>query len=247
MSKDKMRRQDLSRQDLSRRDLLRQDLRRYGLMAAVGLMALSPLAALSQATQAGKGVPNAMQGFSQNQGKPIQIEAATLEVHDKEKQKFATFEGDVHVIQGDTDMRCKTLVVYYDDDATPARKAAVRPAQPSQSGAPPQQQQQQIKRLDAKGGVIITQKDQIATGESGVYELRTSLMTLVGNVVLTKGGDVIRGDRLWVNMNTGVSRVESANTGQGVRAVFNPSSAHDTLGGAPDTSKPSPGRPPRPN
>jgi lipopolysaccharide export system protein LptA len=235
----------MSRNKMRRQGLLCQDLRRHGLMAVVGLMTLSPLAAQTQPTQAGKGVPNAMQGFSQNQGKPIQIEAATLEVHEKEKQKFATFEGDVHVIQGDTDMRCKTLVVYYDDDATAARKGAARPAQ--QSGAPPQQQQQQIKRLDAKGGVIITQKDQIATGESGVYELRTSLMTLVGNVVLTKGGDVIKGDRLWVNMNTGVSRVESANTGQGVRAVFNPSAAHDTSGGAADASKPPPGRPPRPN
>jgi lipopolysaccharide export system protein LptA len=219
-------------------------MRRRGLMAVVGMMALSPLAvqAQPQPTQAGRSVPNAAQGFSQNQGKPIQIEAATLEVHDKEKQKYATFEGDVHVIQGDTDMRCKTLIVYYDDDTTAARKGASRPGQP---GAPPQQQQQQqIKRLDAKGGVIITQKDQVATGESGVYELRTSLMTLVGNVVLTKGGDVIRGDRLWVNMNTGVSRVESA--GQGVRAVFNPSSARDAVGNAPDTAKP-PGRSPRPN
>jgi lipopolysaccharide export system protein LptA len=217
---------------------------RLGLMAAVGLVALSPLAVQAQPQQAGRSVPNAAQGFSQNQGKPIQIEAATLEVHDKEKQKYATFEGDVHVIQGDTDMRCKTLIVYYDDDTTAARKGASRPGQP---GAPPQQQQQQqIKRLDAKGGVIITQKDQVATGESGVYELRTSLMTLVGNVVLTKGGDVIRGDRLWVNMNTGVSRVESANTGKGVSAVFNPSAAHDAMG-ATDTSRSPPGRPARPN
>ncbi|MGP0090991.1 MAG: LptA/OstA family protein [Xanthobacteraceae bacterium] len=219
------------------------------LLAVVGLMTLSPVAAPAQPAPAGKSVPNAMQGFSQNQGKPIQIEAATLEVHDKEKQKYATFEGDVHVIQGDTDLRCKTLVVYYDDDAT-ARKSAARAAPPPQQpGAPPQQQQQQqqIKRLDAKGGVIITQKDQIATGDSGVYELRTSLMTLVGNVVLTKGGDVIKGDRLWVNMNTGVSRVESANTGQGVRAVFNPSAAHDAMGGLPDPSKPAPGRSSRPN
>ena len=221
-------------------------MRRLGLMAAVGLMALSPLAVQAQSTQAGRSVPNAAQGFSQNQGKPIQIEAATLEVHDKEKQKYATFEGDVHVIQGDTDMRCKTLVVYYDDDTTAARKGASRPGQPSQQPGAPPQQQQQIKRLDAKGGVIITQKDQVATGESGVYELRTSLMTLVGNVVLTKGGDVIRGDRLWVNMNTGVSRVESANTGKGVSAVFNPSAAHDAIG-APDASKSPPGRPTRPN
>lgn len=228
----------------------KSQMRHQVLLAVVGLMTLSPVAVQGQSTGAGKSVPNAMQGFSQNQGKPIQIEAATLEVHDKEKQKYATFEGDVHVIQGDTDMRCRTLVVYYDDDATAARKSAARPSPPQQPGAPPQQQQQQqqqIKRLDAKGGVIITQKDQIATGDSGVYELRTSLMTLVGNVVLTKGGDVIKGDRLWVNMNTGVSRVESANTGQGVRAVFNPSAAHDAMGGLPDPSKPAPGRPTRPN
>jgi lipopolysaccharide export system protein LptA len=226
----------------------RNKMRRHSLLAAVGLMVLSPIAVQAQPAQAGKSVPNAMQGFSQNQGKPIQIEAATLEVHEKEKQKFATFEGDVHLIQGDTDMRCKTLVVYYDDDATAARggKGATRPAQ--QPGAPPQQQsQQQVKRLDAKGGVIITQKEQIAMGDSGVYELRTSLMTLVGNVVLTKGGDVIKGDKLWVNMVTGVSRVESGNTGQGVRAVFNPSSARDAPGSAPDTAKPPPARPARPN
>jgi lipopolysaccharide export system protein LptA len=218
-----------------------------GLMAVVGLMTFSPPAAQAQTTQVGKGVPNAMQGFSQNRGKPIQIEAAALEVHDKEKQKFATFEGDVHVIQGDTDMRCKALVVYYDDDATAARggKGAARSAQ--QPGAQPQQtQQQQIKRLDAKGSVIITQKDQIATGDNGVYELRTGEMTLIGNVVLTKGGDVIKGDRLRVNMNTGVSRVEAATTAKGVSAVFNPSAAHDAFGAAPDV-KAAPARPNRPN
>jgi len=227
-------------------------IRYQSLTAVVGLVALLPLAGQAQPAQAGKGAPNAVQGFSQNQGKPIQIEAATLEVHDKEKQKFATFEGDVHVIQGGTDMRCKTLIVYY-DDATSAGggKGATRPAQPSQqSSAPPPQQQ--IKRLDAKGGVIITQKDQIATGDSGVYEPRTSRMTLVGNVVLTKCGDVITGDRLWVNMDTGVSRVESANTGQGIRAQFNPSSGCAAAGkpdrnAVPDTARPSPTRPPRQN
>src|SRR5262249_61295051 len=38
-----------------------------------------------------QGVPNAMQGFSQNRDKPIQIEAASLEVRDKSKE--ATFAG----------------------------------------------------------------------------------------------------------------------------------------------------------
>jgi len=37
------------------------------------------------------GVPNAMQGFSQNRDQPIQIEAASLEMRDKKKE--ATFSG----------------------------------------------------------------------------------------------------------------------------------------------------------
>src|SRR3979490_63201 len=54
------------------------------------------------------GVPNAMQGFSQNREQPIQIEAATLEMRDKKKE--ATFAGNVKVVQGDTTMTSKILV-----------------------------------------------------------------------------------------------------------------------------------------
>ena len=45
----------------------------------------------------------------------MQIEAATLEVRDKDK--VATFSGDVHVTQGDTKLRCKSLVVFYEQEA----------------------------------------------------------------------------------------------------------------------------------
>ena len=47
----------------------------------------------------------------QNQDLPIQIELATLEVRDK--SKMATFSGDVQVVQGDTTIKCDTLVVFY--------------------------------------------------------------------------------------------------------------------------------------
>ena len=48
---------------------------RLGLALAIALVA-----ARAEAQGAVSGVPNAMQGFSQNRDKPIQIEAATLEV-----------------------------------------------------------------------------------------------------------------------------------------------------------------------
>src|SRR5579871_6546969 len=61
------------------------------------------------------GVPNAMQGFSQNRDQPIQIDAASLEMRDKKKE--ATFSGNVKVVQGDTTMTSKTLVVFYESSS----------------------------------------------------------------------------------------------------------------------------------
>ena len=53
---------------------------------AIGLLS-SGLVAHAQTTS--QGPPNALQGFSQNRDQPVHIEAATLEVRDKQKQ--ATF------------------------------------------------------------------------------------------------------------------------------------------------------------
>jgi lipopolysaccharide export system protein LptA len=57
--------------------------------------------------------------------------------------------------------------------------------------------------------VIVTQKDQVVTGETAVFDTKTNLVTMLGGVVLTQGKNVLRGDRLVVDMTTGVSRVES--------------------------------------
>jgi lipopolysaccharide export system protein LptA len=154
------------------------------------------------------GVPNAMQGFSQNRDQPIQIEAATLEMRDKKKE--ATFSGSVKVIQGDTTMKSKTLVVFYDSAAAPAAdaKAAAKSA-PIQSATPGPGGSSSIRRLEARGSVVVTQKDQVVTGETAVFETKTNLITMLGGVVLTQCRNVLRGDRLMVDMTTGVSRVES--------------------------------------
>ena len=73
------------------------------------------------AQSAVQGVPNAMQGFSQNRDQPIQIEAASLEMRDKKKE--ATFSGNVKVVQGDTTMTSKVLVVFYEFGHGPGRRS----------------------------------------------------------------------------------------------------------------------------
>ena len=57
--------------------------------------------------------------------------------------------------------------------------------------------------------MVVTQKDQVVTGETAVFDTKTNLVTMLGGVVLTQGKNVLRGDRLMVDMTTGVSRVES--------------------------------------
>ena len=157
-----------------------------------------------------QGVPNAMQGFSQNRDQPIQIEAASLEMHDKKKE--ATFSGNVKVVQGDTTMTSKTLVVFYESGgsatAAPAAKGSTKSA-PIQSATPGPGGSSSIKRLEAHGNVVVTQKDQVVTGETAVFDTKTNLVTMLGGVVLTQCKNVLKGDRLIVDMTTGVSRVES--------------------------------------
>jgi lipopolysaccharide export system protein LptA len=170
------------------------------------------------------GVPNAMQGFSQNRDQPIQIEAATLEMRDKKKE--ATFSGNVKVIQGDTTMTSKTLVVFYESSgsqapAQPANaKAGAKSAPPMQSATPGPGGASSIKRLEARGDVVVTQKDQVVTGETAIFDTKTNLITMLGGVILTQCKNVLRGDRLFVDMTTGVSRVESdAGSGNGGRVT----------------------------
>jgi lipopolysaccharide export system protein LptA len=193
-----------------------------------------------QAQPASKGPPNALQGFSQNHDQPVHIEAATLEVRDKDK--VATFSGAVKVTQGDTIMRCKSLKVFYDQDADDKGKN-LQAATPGPGGS------QKIKRLEASGSVVVTQKEQTATGDLGVFEMKTNTVTLSGGVVMTQGQNVLRGDRLVVDLTSGVSRVESGKNGQGrVQGLFQPGGA-----GAPDikpggngllpSSRPAPAKP----
>jgi len=146
-------------------------------------------------------VPNALQGFSQNRGQPVQIEAARLEVRDKDRK--ATFSGRVKVVQGDTTMRCKTLVVFYEPKPQGDAAAAMPAARPGPGGS------SQISKLEASGGVTVTQKDQTATGENGYFDMKTNTVTLVGNVLVSQGPNVLRGERLVVDLTTGVSHVEA--------------------------------------
>jgi lipopolysaccharide export system protein LptA len=195
---------------------------RRGRAFAAALLLAAAAASWVHAQSTVSNVPNAMQGFTQNRDQPIQIEAASLEMRDKKKE--ATFSGNVKVVQGDTTMTSKALVVFYESSGDSGAGKAAQPANakagakaapgaPMQAASPGPGGASSIKRLEARGNVVVTQKDQVVTGETAIFDTKTNLITMLGGqggrVVLTQCKNVLQGDRLFVDMTTGVSRVES--------------------------------------
>lgn len=208
--------------------------------ACLALAAL-PLAlslTLGEAAAQGRSMPNALEGFSKNRNEPIKIDANSLEVRDKDKA--AVFSGNVIVQQGDTTLRCKELVVFY--DAKSANKPAPGDGGKSNadslaSGGPISSSA--IRRLEINGGVIVNTKEQTATGDQAIYETASNTITLTGKpVVLTSGPNVIRGQRLTVDLVSGTSRFE----GGRVESLIVPGSAKQFAPPKPGegASKPAP-------
>lgn len=201
------------------------------------LAAPAPAAAEVPYPVAPEPLPGVVGGESQHKDLPIQIESTSLEV--RGKSKIATFIGDVVVVQGDMTLKCQTLMIFYGPEAGAAAKPAAtvtaRPAA-TQGGRNepkpvPGTGKQEIRRIEAHGGVTVVTKDRNASGELGIYDLKTKTITLTGNVVITQGKDVLRGDRVVFDTVTGNARVESGATVQDrVRALILPSKGEN---GAP--------------
>ncbi|HLI23150.1 MAG TPA: LptA/OstA family protein [Stellaceae bacterium] len=74
----------------------------------------------------------------------------------------------------------------------------------------PANQPSKISKVDAQGHVLLISQDQIARGDSGVYNLDTGIATLSGHVTLTRGENELRGQYAVVDTNTNVARLLAA-------------------------------------
>jgi lipopolysaccharide export system protein LptA len=165
---------------------------RPGLSAIVLIAALTAGAAPAAFAQSNA---NPFQGFSSDSGKPVDVKADSLEVRQSEQK--AIFSGNVVAKQGESTLTAATLTIFYENSGGEATPSA-------SSG---------IKKLEASGGVVVTSKDQKATGASGVFDMATNTARLTGDVVLTQGQNVLRGKELVINMKTGIARVIGGTSG----------------------------------
>jgi lipopolysaccharide export system protein LptA len=195
------------------------------------------------------GMPNALQGFSRNKNEPVKIESNKLEVRDKEK--LAIFSGNVFVQQGDTTMRCPELRVFYEGEdkitasvpktgsvkntgetnssastiPSPEKTSMPVPSKTGKSSTTESNVQSRIKKLEALGGVIVNSKDQKATGDRADFEMKANIIVMTGNVVVTQGQNVMKGDRLVVDLNSSRAHMEAGSKGVPgrVQGLFVPS------------------------
>lgn len=135
--------------------------------------------------------------FRHDNTQPIEITADALEVRDAEQR--AIFSGSVVAGQGTLRLTADTLSVWYEGGA-----------QTEGTG--------EISRLRAEGDVFLSSGAETARGAWADYAVVDGLVTMGGGVTLTQGENAIRGDRLTVDLNTGVGRVE----GGRVQSVFSP-------------------------
>jgi lipopolysaccharide export system protein LptA len=98
--------------------------------------------------------------------------------------------------------------------AAPTAEAGKPPATPAAApGKPPagvpggDAESSKITRVDAQGHVVVTNGVDTGRGNFGVYNADTGIATLIGDVVIGRGKDVIRGQRGVMDLKNNVSRM----------------------------------------
>lgn len=137
-----------------------------------------------------------------NSNAPVNFDAGALELQDRADRVVLT--GGVTVTQAGLTLKASRLTAAYSDS----------------SGI-------SVDRLDATGGVTITKDDLRATSSAAIYDLNSSLITLIGNVNLNQGANRLSGGRLVIDLNAGRSTITgggapgiSGTSGGRVRGTF---------------------------
>ena len=140
---------------------------------------------------------------------PIEILADSLEV--QQEKQVAIFEGNVQVLQGELRLKAAKLKVHYAENN--GKKQA-------DGSSPPN-----IRKIDAEGNVFLSSPRETAKGDIGFYDVVNKKVQLTGNVVLTQGQSVLRGQKMTLDLVSGKSRIDGTGSGNSpgrVKGIFVP-------------------------
>ena len=80
---------------------------------------------------------------------------------------------------------------------------------------------QRIIKLIALGKVKFTRMGEIATGEKAIYDLEKDIIVIEGNERLKKNENVMVGESLIINLNTGLSKMSGSKNNNKVKMKYN--------------------------
>lgn len=113
-----------------------------------------------------------------------------------DKRQLAVARGDARAIRGDKQIDADVLAAYFKRQANG---------------------ENDIERVEAFDNVKIRTASETVTADRGIYMVQTGLATLTGAVMIERDGNVIKGCRAEVNLNTGISKMFACQDGSGTR------------------------------
>jgi len=144
------------------------------------------------------------------EGGPIRVKADRSEVLDKEHKVILI--DNVDITQGDARLRANVVTLAYKSAET-SNSTGLE----STFG--------DIDTMTARGEVFYITPDLKVNGDLGIYNAATDTITLTGNVILVRGDDVAKGERLTIQLAAGVTTLDGG--GNQVNMVIIPSENAD--------------------
>jgi lipopolysaccharide export system protein LptA len=127
------------------------------------------------------------------------------------EKKLVVFSGNAVATQGDKEIKSDRLLLYYKKEAGKKDKVGAKEVEGTGD----------LEKIEAKGNVVVTQKERVATGDEAVYFQDSGQIIMTGNATLRDGKNLIKGDKVTVFVNEDRGVVES-DPKKRVKAVIYP-------------------------
>lgn len=176
-------------------------------MASFMLLAASP----ETSTPATVAAPTPPSSSVIQGDEPVDVSADEANID--EATHVLVLTGNVVARQGPVELMADTVRVHYLDGAT---------AQSTLDGV--------IEKLEAEGHVTVKRPGEIITSQTATYLMREKRIVMIGQVTARRIGNVIRGERLVIDLAQETVALQSGSKNSRVKAIFSPPHSIKTLG-----------------
>ena len=132
---------------------------------------------------------------------PVDIIADEMQWNDEQKVAYAI--GNAIATQGEKKISANKLIVYLDQE----------------------EDTNEIILIEAEGNVIFTNKKEVATGKIAKYDFIKNNIIIEDTVTLKRDDNIMKGELLVMDLNTGVSQITSDKSTKKVKMRFSPKTA----------------------